>query len=88
MNLNMEKLRSITEPNKDIYRNRLAEIAFMSDEERHAAAIEALSDKDNLYNRGFRDGYNAKEKEIADRYARFMEMNFSKKEEANDQTNT
>lgn len=72
MNLNMEKLRSITEPNKDIYRNRLAESAV----------------KDNLYNRGFRDGYNAKEKEIADQYARFMEMNFSKKEEANDQTNT
>lgn len=67
MNLDMEKLRSITEPNKDICRNRLAESAV----------------KDNLYNRGFRDGYNAAQKEIADQYARFMEMNFSKKEEEN-----
>ncbi len=65
MDRDMEKLRAITNPNKDIYMSRLAESAV----------------KDNLYNRGYRDGYNAAQKEIADQYVHFMEMNFSKKEE-------
>lgn len=47
MNRDMEKLRAITEPNKDMYRNKLAESAV----------------KDNLYNRGYRNGYNAAQKE-------------------------
>ena len=42
MNLDTKKLRTITEPNKDIYRNKLAESAV----------------KDNLYNKGHRDGFN------------------------------